>query len=210
MKLKIKSKYLIVIFSLIIVTLIVLFLNTWSYSIVEIEADNYEAKLHPNNKTVWETGIENYIPEIDAQCLSIRTREVYTPGERFGIIIKERTDWTSKYGKWYSFESAPSDLEYCALYKEKKGPGYIDMAIQIRIDSKWKYYNALKIKEIIRRLCEENGFILKRSQSILGSDIIIKETEDGFIIGKINIKYDDEKKPSHGLYFSCYSKKHFF
>ena len=210
MKLKMKSNYLIVILSLIIVTLIVLFLNTWSYSIVEIEADNYKAKLHSNNKPIWATDIESYLPGNDAECFSIRTREVFTPGQRYGVRIKEKTDWTSKNGIWYSFESAPSDLEYCALYKEKKGPGYIDMAIEIRIDSKWKYFNSLKIKEIIRMLCEDNGFILKRSNSILGCDIIIKETEDGFIIGKINLKYDDEKKPSHGLYFSSYSKKHFF
>jgi uncharacterized protein YihD (DUF1040 family) len=198
MKLKIKSKYFIVFFSLIIISSVILFLTNCSYSIVEIDADNYKAKLRNNRKSVWATGIENYIPRIDAECFSIRTREVYTLGQRYGVKILKCTNsnYISKYGTYYCFESAPSNLEYKALYKKRKDPGKIDMVIEIRIDSKWKDDNMLKIKEIIRKLCEENGFVLKRSRLILGSDIIIKETEDSFIIGVINSKYDDN---SHGL-----------
>ncbi len=180
-------------------------MKNWSYSIVEINADDYEKKLHPNNESIWETDIETYIPRIDSECFSLRTKEIFTRGNSLGISINPTTKFgVPRFGSWYSFDSAPSYLEHYAFYNN------LDILTELKIYSKWNYYESLKIKEILRKLIENNGFILKKSNLIYGSDIIIKETEKGFLIGKINMKYDDEKKPSYGIYFTTYSKNHFF
>lgn len=207
------EKKIIAILSIINVSLVILILTNWSYSIFDIDADNFESKLNPiYNLRIF---FDHNLPAIDQKCFSITHRGLTPYGKNYGIKIKKRTDWTSIYGIWYVFEFALSDLQYSVLYKEKKSfydkdLYYISLyPLEIRIDSKIQYNNALKIKEIITQLIKEDGYILKKSQFILGNDIVIKETESRFIIGVINRKYDD-KEPSYGLYLNSYSKKRFF
>ena len=203
---KIKSKYLIISLLVIIVTLIVVLLNTWTYSIVEIDADNYKNKLHANNETVWGTAIENYIPRVDAECFSIRTKEVFTIGTNAGVKIEKVPNKETSSAVWYNFKNAPSTLDYKALFKNDK------IVTKILIGSNWNKINAATINEIARKMIQDNGFILVKSKLIMGNDIIIKEVEEGFLIGEFNSKYDDSPTslPLFGLYFQTYSKKHFF
>lgn len=218
MKINIKYKILTPIFAFISILLIVLFLINWSYSIFDISADNYEKKLHTNNGSLYSVDIDEYIPRIDKECFSINMRGISALGQRYGVEILKTYDlykdqganWTSDYGTYYSFEPAPSDLEYKILYEKDKDSYITDNIIDISIGSKFKAENSPKIKEIIKELIEKNGFTLKRTQLIYGHDIIIKETEDSFIVGFINGKYDYHNQPTVGLYLKSYSKKHLF
>jgi len=200
------------------VSFVVIFLLSWSISIFDIDADNYERKLHTNNESLWCVNIDDYIPTIDKECFSISMRGISALGQRYGVKILKTDDltkaygirWTNDLGTYYSFEPAPSDLEYKILYEKNEDPNKTDKITEIRIDSKLKDENAPKIKQIIKELIEQNGFTLIRSSLILGSDIIIKETKDSFIIGVINLKYESRISLPHGLYIKSYSKKHLF
>lgn len=189
---------------LIIVSLILLFVKTWTYSIVDIDADNYKQKLHTNNETVWETGIEDYIPKLDAECLSIRTKEIYRKGSLYGVRIKRNPSKDDVNGFWYEFNGSPSNLLYSAIFKND------EIITRMDIHSNYDSSGGRKINEIAQQLIERNGFLLSKSKLILGSDIIIKETEEGFIIGSFGLKYGIPDEFPVVLYFITYSKKHFF
>ena len=61
------------------------------------------------------------------------------------------------------------------------------------------------IRVMINNLLYNNGFTLKKSKLKGNNDIIIKETEDSFIIG---VFYSvDEQKFTTNIHFDSYSKK---
>lgn len=73
----------------------------------------------------------------------------------------------------------------------------------------WHYGHDPQLVKIAERLILERQFILKKSNLIAGDDILIKETDEDFIIVKIGGKYDYNNPPM-SLSILTYSKKRSF
>ena len=200
------EKHLIIILTIAVIFFLILILNLWNYKIDEITADNYTKKLSPIKEGLWEVNVEDCIPKIDAQFFSITEKTIFNQGLNYGMRMTEKTQLNTNIN-YYHFEPVPSQLEYSALYSTFNG---VDVATEIRIGTQWREENSIKLKEIISKLCANQGFQLKRSLLIFGCDIIIKETDKGFIIGRVNTKYDYRNSPLHGLYIEYYTKNIFY
>jgi hypothetical protein len=198
-----RSRLLITLLLAIIGALVIYILSIQSYSITEIDADNYESILHENNKSVWGTGIEDCIPFDDANCISIRTKTLFTEGIYKGVTLEkiQVNDHPSDY--LYKFKNAPSGLDYSGYFSNDK------IVSGIYIDGKLDTRKGPLIRWIIDNLLKKQGFTLKESKLIMGGDIIICESEDSFIIGTLNGKYyfNENNRGLVGLYFNAYSKR---
>lgn len=203
-----KFKILTIIFAAISLILSGLFLVNWSYSMDEIEADNYESLLHEQyDGAIY---IDNCLPGFDSNSFSIISKSIKNVGVNYGVNLKRsealHVNLINEIGDWYSFENTISDLEYNILYKKIENS---EIPVIIKINAKYIDHNRQQIKEIVRQLCEKEGFIVKKTLFIYGSDIIIKEQKDRFIIGRLNGTYD-ERRPIEGLYLTSFSKKRLY
>lgn len=180
--------------SVIVVVLVIFFLHFQTYSTPDIDADNYKSKLKETNDLIWESGIDNCIPE----NISLLTSDNDSIYQSNGLQI-EKTQ-TSTTRTRVTIENTPSNLIYNTYFEKNKGP------VSVVVENLTRKF---KLKDIFDKLILKEGFILNESRLINGDDILIKETEGFFIIVKILKKYDSAI-PSNGFVISTYSKRRFF
>jgi len=187
-------KKVIIIIGSIVVAFVLLVLHSQTYSLLDIEADNYKHKLKETNDLIWESGIDNCIPE----NISLLNSDNYSIYQSNGLHI-EKTQ-TSPTRTRVTIGNTPSYLIYNTYFEKNKGP------VSVVVENLTRKF---KLKDIFDKLILKEGFILKQSLLINGDDILIKETKGFFIIVKILKKYDSSI-PSNGFVISTYSKRRFF
>jgi hypothetical protein len=184
----------------ICVATITIYFSLAKYSVSDITPDNYKKKLEETNASLFEAGLDNVIPE----NLSLYNANEYLNSDNFrgnGIKI---TNTKTDYGHQIEISSSKTKLNYWITFdREKYTRVWIFKQALMDPDSP---PNPL-IKEIINNLILNNGFILKRSEFRNGSDFIIKETDNCFIIGSF-LSYDGAE-PISNITFSTFSKKYF-
>jgi hypothetical protein len=161
---------------------------------LDIDADNYKSKLKETNDLIWESGIDNCIPE----DISLLTSDNYSIYQSNGLQI-EKTQ-TNPTRTRVTIGNTPSYLIYNTYFEKDKG------AVAVVVENLTGKY---RLKDIFDKLILKEGFILNQSTLINGDDILIKETKGFFIIVDINRKYDSAI-PSSGFVISTYSKRRFF
>ena len=186
------KKVIIIIGSIVVVALVLLVLHSQTYSLLDIDADNYKHKLKKDDKSIWNCMIDDCIPDNVGLWSSYMYSEFQTNGLK---IEKTQTNPTRTR---ISISHTLSKLNYNVWFDN----GKIPVACQITSN----YYNPL-LKQIADQLILKKQFILKKSNLISGYDILIKETNDDFIIVKLTRKYED---PPMSLIISTYSKRRFF
>lgn len=192
-----KKKYLFkaIIASLVILIILFSFFFTSKFSLNEITADNYESKLSSNNSSILiDNQLDQYIPD----KFPITVAHEFLDAENFngnGLNIKNTK---SPKGNHVEISSSNSRLVYYLNFHQN---ALVDAYI-------FKYGlmdeslpNTYFIKKIINDMIIKDGFSLKRTDSKSGNDIIIKETDDSFIIGKF-FSYDDTIPPQYISIFS--------
>ena len=153
-----------------------MFLYFQTYSLLDIDADNYKNKLKKNDNSIWDCMIDDCIPDNVGLWSSYMYSEFQTNGLK---IEKTQTNPTRTR---ISISHTSSNLNYNVWFEN----GKIPVACQITSN----YFNPL-LKQIADQLILKKQFILKKSNLIRGEDILIKETDDDFIIVGLNRKYED-------------------
>jgi hypothetical protein len=190
-----KKKIIII----ILTTLIVLIasgtiLYFQEFSLLQINADNYRTKLKESEEPVYLSGIDNCIPD---HFSILRANDFATSNnfENNGIKV-ERTEINPTRLR-ITVQSISTNMEYNVWYKENNIPVRAQVIC-------WS--NSNLIKQIIDRLIIQEGFILKQSELKSGQDILIKETENTFIIAELAITYED----ATSFVIESFSKRKYF
>lgn len=190
------KKIIIISSSIIILSLILLFLHLQTYSLLDITADNYKTKLKESHHPIWYCALDNYIP--DDISLWVYSSE-YKVIQR--INVKAEVKQLDSHTKRITISQTPSGLEYVIVF-EDQNPIQCDI-----LNSHYQFDPQLVT--LAEKLILKQQFILKKSELIHGQDILIAETEDDFIIIVMNTKCD-YKTPPMSMHISTYSKKRFF
>lgn len=196
------KKIIIIGSSILVFILVLLFLYFQTYSVYDIDADNYRKKLKESDNSIWNCMLDDYIPDnislwsygLDYQV--VQPVNVKVKIEEFKSIKRKRVTITQ----------TPSNLDYIVTYQYKGGDNKVPVKCIIRNSSLQFDPTLVKIAEL---LVLNRQFILKKSNLINGQDILIKETDTDFIIIEMIFKYDYNNPPS-GMVISTYSKKRFF
>lgn len=186
-----------------------LILQSQKYSTLDITADNFKdiLKDHYDKKLDLRTiGIDNCLPENQNAAtflpLSLETADILYKDEN-NYFNKNRLEIkreeNSKCIK-LNIYSSNTILNYTVFFqKPKKNLSSVIVFSQ--------YQNQL-IKTIVDKLIINEGFILKKSNLKNGHDIIIKETDNNFIIGELFNTYEPDYPLQ--LILSSYDKRKFF
>jgi hypothetical protein len=174
----------------------ILFLNFIKFSINEIDADNYKVKLKKSGHSIWDCMIGNYIPDNIGLWDYGSDYQVIQPINVNVTITEESSE-----RKLVEISDTPSTLWYQMVWVKKE-------PILCQIIAR-KYQNDSQLAKIAERLIMEKQFTLKKSSLLDGSDILIKETENDFIIVEIGGKFDYDNPP-RSLSISAYSKNKYF
>ena len=188
------KKVIIIVGSIVVVALVLLILHSQTYSLSDIEADNYKHKLKKDDKSIWNCMIDDCIPDNVGLWSSYMYSEIQSNGLK---IEKIQTNPTRTR---ISISNTPSSLDYDVWFEN----GEIPVACQISSS----HYDPL-LKQIADQLILKKQFILKKSNLMSGDDILIKETDDDFIIVDLNRKYEYPDPPLSFI-ISTYSKRRFF
>ena len=187
------------------IILLILFLAFEKYSILDIDPDTYKNELKPNSIPFYLKGIDNYNP--DAVRLSYAFDIDDIKASRLGVTIEKSLN--GKNGRFMtSVYSNTTGFWYDVIFNSKSMP--ISYIISGR--------NASIFNNICEKLMIEDGFILKKSKLIsnfdIGFDILVKETDDSFIVCELANKFEDIKSNNildmSSLRFSSYSKNKYF
>jgi hypothetical protein len=200
-----KNKYIY--FGISIIVLIVIFiLHSINYSILDINADNFE-KLKLNKESVYLNGLDYFNPEKVRLSYSFNLQESIS--NENGLKVSKK--YLDKSG--ITMVVLYNEI-YNATYKTYFNKNMNPFSYTI---TTWKQHS---IKNICDNLILQDGFVLKRSEYLdnpgegkigKGWDILIKETKDSFIICLICSKYD--KLETDGLtqiIVNSYNKNRFF
>ena len=186
------KKYLFkaIIASLFFLIILLSFLFTAKFSINEITADNFKSKLSLNNASIL---IDNQLDQHIPDKFPITFAHEFLDAENFnnnGLNIKNTK---VQKGNHVEISSSNNRLVYYLNFHQN---ALVDAYI-------FKYGlmdenmpNTYFIKKIINDMIIKDGFSLKRTDSKSGNDIIIKETDDSFIIGNF-FSYDDIIPPQY-------------
>jgi hypothetical protein len=192
-----KRNILLILFSLILIA-IVIYTSTAQYSISEITPDNYKTNLKKINASLNEAGIDQVIPE----KFLLSSANKYLTSDNFrnnGIKI---TNTKIDNGNHVEIHSTVTQLNYWITFEKGNfTQAYIFKQALMDPNSPPTPF----IKEIVNNLILKNGFLLKRTELKNGSDFIIKETDNCFIIGSF-YSYDSQE-PVSNITFSTFSKK---
>jgi hypothetical protein len=182
---------------------IIYFLFQVKYSVVDIDPDTYKDKLKMGGNHFRLPAIEKYNP--DKLDLAYAFQLTDATAKFKGVKLEKSENKVNKKAL-VSIYSNSTNFSYDIVYENYFPIGYIISA-----------RSPVLLKIICDKLILEDGFILKRSNYLLknmkGYDILIKETEDSFIICELSVKYDDIENYQDlvSLRFTEYSKlKHFF
>jgi len=188
--------------SIALVSLIVLaigfYLYTAKYSINEIEANNFGTLLKPNKKSILLSHLDNAIPDKLPFILLYEAMDSdNSNGEGYKIINEKHNS-----NNILNIHSYLTNLNYTIIYDNKVA------------SSAWIFKDRLhdsnspenpRIRDIINDLIYNYGFTLKKNNLKNSFDIVIKETEDSFIIGSF---YSIEEQPiTNNITFQSFSKK---
>ena len=196
-----RKKYTIGIISILILGVLTFFLlHSFTYSMLDINADNYRKKLKENTTSIYESYIDNCIPD----KISILQSRDYSESNNFeGNGLKIHREENNANGRLaVEIVSSTTGLRYQIYFDKDKG------AIAGQISHHPIQYDIL-LKNICDQMILKEGFILKKSELITGNDILIKETDTSFIIIDVSPKYEYPDFPM-SLMISTYSKKRFF
>lgn len=174
-----------------------LYLYTAKYNINEIEANNFGTLLKTNNKSILLSQLDKAIPDkLPFIVLYEAMDSDNSNGEGYKIINEKYNS-----NNILNVHSYLTNLNYKVIYDNKT-------AI-----SAWVFKDRLhdlnspenpRIRNIINDLIYNYGFTLKKNNLKNSFDIIIKETEDSFIIGSF---YSIEEQPlTNNITFQSFSK----
>lgn len=195
-----KKKIIIITLAIVIILLAsATILYFQEYSLLQINADNFDKRLKRNEEAIYKCGIDNCIPD---NITLLHSDDLATSSnyKNNGFEIERiQTNPTRLEIKATSYHT---DITYCMFFEKDKGA----------ISAVFYTYNGNELfKQIVDKLILKEGFILKESELKRGRDIIIKETEDNFIIVEINGTYENgERNSIHGLFINTYSKRKYF
>lgn len=204
------KKALIVLISVITLIIIGYTLKIQEYSLYQITADNFINKLEPTEEPIYDSGIDNVIPDHfrllyflsdpKSDYLPPSTRNQYKFSKEVTDSSRQMTDIRSPYTNlnyrvWFKLMNDPKDKQIKSW-----------QAINAEI---WWHTYDIQLKTIAEKLILNEGFILKKSELKDGHDILIKETDKNFIIVEIFKTYEDPNPPA-GLYIRTFSKKKYF
>lgn len=178
------KKSLIILFFLIALSIIsIIAYQSSNYAMYDIDADNYDEKLKTNEYSISNCGIDPCIPG----GLSIINSISYAPTNNFngnGIeISKEEKDEYTRV----TINDSRNNILYFTWFNKNK------ISYKCHIWSN-PMVPSLLLKDICDKLMLQ-GYVLKRSKLVEGNDILIKETEERFIIVDISNKYDTPELP---------------
>jgi hypothetical protein len=174
------------------------------YELINISADNYEKLLTPNHISVLKnTQIDNYIPDQIplAKAFEISDSDNFR-GNGFKVSNRQLANGniieitSYKSGIHYTLSFIGQSLNYAWIFKNWLSDESIP--------------ETPLIKKMILNLIINNGFTLKKSDSRFGRDIIIKETDDSFIIGDIIGDIDSKFSSPQSISFKSYRKTKYF
>lgn len=187
------TKKIILGISIILITAFVYVYNA-KYSLYEITPDNYKTILKENDASLSEAGLDQAISE----KFSIALAYNYATSKNLNVASINSTKLIK--GTHVEIHSYTTDLNYWAMFTDKQLTSIsIFKTGVMNPDSPRNPF----IRAMINNLILKEGFLLKRTKLKEGSDIIIKETEDSFIIGSF-YSYDAEIS---SIWLSTYSKK---
>jgi hypothetical protein len=181
--------------------LVIIYASNAKYSISEITADNYESKLKRNDASLFEADLDNAIPENFSLWFSYKNSNSNNFRNNGVTITNEKT----VNGNWVQISSSRTRLNYWIAFDEGIMTS-VSIFKQAYLDTNSP--PTPLIKEIIDKLILDKGFLLKRTHLKSGSDIVIKETKNCFIIGKF-FSYDSPIPVSH-IIIETFSKKKYF
>ncbi len=192
-----KKKISIAVIGLIVLAL-GFYLYTAKYSMNEIEANNFGTLLKTNKKSILLSQLDKAIPDkLPFIVLYEAMDSDNSNGEGYKIINEKYSS-----NNILNVHSYLTNLNYTVIYDNKT-------AI-----SAWVFKDRLhdlnspenpRIRNIIDDLIYNYGFTLKKNNLKNSFDIIIKETEDSFIIGSF---YSIEEQPlTNNITFQSFSKK---
>ena len=177
---------------------------TAKYSITEIDADNHYELLpfqSTNSVSILSgTNIDNYIPDNLPFSLGFElldSKNIYTNN---GLDI---TNQVLEKGNVVNIRSYRSNLGYTLNYIDKRLTAAFIHKYFLMDEN---YPNTFHIKTMVNNLVLNEGFLLKKTKLISGHDIVIKETEKSFVIGKLDGKMDNELYPPQSIFFESFSK----
>ncbi len=197
-----KKKVLLVTLSCVgLVVVLLTYINTIEYSVSEISPDNYMSKLTRTKSTIFEAGLQDFIPDNFPILESYRALTSDNYNNNGLKITNNKTDDTNQV----DIHSYRTNINYTLVFKDEHliyawifKQGYMDPNTP----------PTRSVKKMIDDLILQKGFMLMRTNMKVGSDFIIKETDDSFIIGSFT-SYDNIQKPVEDIGFSTYSKKVF-
>jgi hypothetical protein len=196
------KKIIVIGISIVVFILFLLFLYFQTYSVYEIDADNYRKKLKQSDNSIWDCMLDDYIPD---------NISLWSYGDDYQVVqptnvkVNIEENKTIKR-KRVTITQTPSNLNYIVTYQYKGGD--IKVPIWCMISNSSFQYDP-RLVNIAEQLVLNRQFIFKKSQLINGQDILIKETDNDFIIIEMFRKYDYNDPPMH-MVISTYSKKRFF
>jgi hypothetical protein len=198
----IKSRLLILgLLIVAVMTVIIIYMSILKYSISEISADNYKSKLKENISSLSEAQLNEVIPD----KFSIYDSKDFLTSDNFENNGLRITNNARVDGRRVEISSTRTQLNYWINFTEGKLTNvFIFKQALLNPNSP----PTPLIKEMINKLIIQEGFVLKKSELKNGSDIIIKETKDSFIIGDF-YSYDDLELTAN-ITISSFSRKKYF
>jgi hypothetical protein len=192
----------IALFSVVILTMIFYHFYTLKISSDQITADNFESILTKSNSSILnENNFNQYIPD----KFPVFTAYEFADSKNYNGNGLEITNKKGLNGNFVEITSLNSRLVYYLGFTHN----ILDYAYVFRYglmdESQPKTYF---IKKIINELLLNDGFSLKKTKLKSGQDIIIKETNDTFIIGKF-FSGDGEDIPQY-IVMNSFRKTRYF
>ena len=184
----------------------VFYLLTAKYSINEIDADNHTQLLpfgsKSNTSILSGSNIDYYIPD----KIPISGGFDFMSSNNFNGNRLDIKNEATGNDNIVSIRSWATGLGYTLKYSEKVLTSAWIHKYALMDDN---YPNTMHIKNMVKDLVLNEGFILKKTKHINGHDIIIKETEKAFIIGRLDLKMDYEMNPPQSIFFESFEKYKF-
>ena len=168
---------------------------------LEVNADNYRKILKKNNKSLYNAQLNNVIPD------NIPLINLYDVSDSdnfrsngLNVVNKKNNEYNH-----VEIHSYNNNLNYWFLFENKK------------LTFAWIFKHALlaensppnlHLRTIVDKLVLKEGYTLKKSELKYGSDILIKEFDDYFII--VDFSTSEVESIVNSISFSTYGKKKYF
>lgn len=166
----------------------ILYLYTAEYSLNDISPENYLKLLRSKDENLGQVNsdLQNAIPD----RIPLAGADNFTDSDNFrGNGLNVKNEKTS-YGNVVRILSSNSGLGYQLIFDAGvlsrlfiyKSGMYIDFPSQ---------FSESAISDIVNKLVLNNSYILKHTDYKNGYDLIIKETNESFIIGAVSVMFSN-------------------